>query len=295
MKKLFASLLVFCWSFTVCANAETLARHGALYVKNADYAQVEKLFESHNFTDFGKRELKIPRIYLNTLPSDWQKIEKSDEKNKMFIRIMLPLIMKVNEKINLERNSVLNLWKKVSEGQSLTEKEQEFVEQKAQKYDVFTRNQTDARHKILLDELIIKIDELPPSFLLAIAGVYSDWGNSRLAIEANSLYREEIWYSNEGIAPEGVKNADFTYRKFDSLEDCLRSYIHKINTEITYQFVWAARSQMRKLGTKVVGQQIITAMAYEGKLKNMAGMLDFNLSYYKLNKTDMYPSLENVK
>lgn len=295
MKKLIGFLSLLLLPVVALAQIQTAERHGALYVENATYAETESLFESHDFVDFGHRELQIPRIYLKTLPVDWETIEKSDEKNKMFIRIMLPLIMKVNEEIDMERDSVLKLWKKVKSGQKLTEDEQKYVEEKSEEYDVFTRNKTDARYKLMLDELVIKVDELPPSFLIAIAGVYSDWGNSRLAIEANSLYREEIWYSNEGIAPQGVKNADFSYRKFDSLEDCLRSYIHKINSNITYQFVWAARSQMRKLGTKVVGQQIITAMAYEGKLRNMAGMLDFNLSYYKLNKTDMYPSLENVK
>lgn len=295
MKKILGFLFLLCLPFVVAAEPIISPKHGAIYVENITYAETEKLFESHNFTDFGHRELKIPRIYLKTLPLDWETIEKSDKKNEMFIRIMLPLIMKVNEEIDMERNSVLNLWQKVKNGQTLNENEQKFVEKKAEEYDVFTRNKTEARYKLMLDELLARVDELPPSFLLAVAGVYSDWGNSRLAIEANSLYREEIWYSDEGIAPQGVENADFTYRRFASLEDCLRSYILKVNSDITYQFIWAARSQMRKLGTKVVGQQIIAAMAYEGKLKNMTGMLDFNLSYYKLNKTDMYPSLEEVK
>ena len=295
MKKIIIFLLFVFLPFTAFSQPQMSEKHGAIYVESAEYAEVEELFSDYDYKDFGHRDLKIPRIYLKSLPRDWENIEKSDDKNRTFIKILLPLIMKINEELDLERLSILNLQKKINKGQSLNDKERKFVEKKAEEYDVFTRNQEDVRYKIMLSELAEKVDELPPSFLIAVAGVYSDWGNSRLAIKANSLFREELWYSDEGIAPEGVVKADFTYRKFDSLEDSLRSYIHKVNSNITYRFVWAARSQMREIGTKVVGQQIITAMAYEGKLKNIVGMLDFNLSYYKLNKTDINPTLENVR
>lgn len=297
MKKFWAALMtIFLFSAEISASPIIKSKHGALYVEKATYAELEKIFEEHNFTEFGVRELKIPRIYVKTLPSDWQKLEQSDEKNRMFIRIMLPLIMKINEELDLERTQVLNLLQKAEASEKLSVKEQDFIEQKASEYDVFTRNKEElSRYKILLRELAKKVDELPPAFLIATAGVYSDWGNSRLSTEANSLYREEIWYSNNGIKPQGIENAGFTYRKFTSLEECLRSYMHTINSKITYQFIWSARWHSRQIGRKVLGEQIIAAMVNEGTLKNIAGMLDFNLSYYKLNKTDINPSLEDVR
>lgn len=297
MKKFWTILiLIILFSAEIFAAPIVKSKHGALYIENATYAELGKIFAEHNFVEFGQSNLKIPRIYVKNLPTDWQKIKQSDEKNQMFIGIMLPLIMKINEELDLEHTQLLNLLAKAENNEPLSVKEQEFVEKKAVEYDVFTRNkEKNSRYKILLRELVKKVDELPPAFLIAVAGVYSDWGNSRLATEANSLYREEIWYSDEGIKPQGVENADFTYRKFSSLEEGLRSYMRKINSNITYQFIWTAREQSRKIGRKVLGEQIIVAMAYEGTLKNIAGMLDFNLSYYKLNKTDINPSLEDIK
>lgn len=287
---------MFFFSAELFAAPLVKSRHGALYVESASYAELEKIFTEHGFIDFGQRDLQIPRIYVKNLPTDWQKIANDDSKNRMFIRIMLPLIMKINEELGLERTQVLNLLQKAENNELLAAKEQEFIEKKASEYDVYTRNKSaNARYKILLRELAKKIDELPPAFLIAVAGVYSDWGNSRLAVEANSLYREEMWYSDEGIKPQGVENPNFTYRKFNSLEEGLRSYMHKINSNITYQFIWAVREQARQIGRKVMGEQIITAMVAEGVLKNIVGMLDFNLSYYKLNKTDINPSLKEVK
>ena len=168
MKKLLWFLILLCLPIAAFAQVEISERHGALYVDSITYDEVRELFASQGYIDFGHRELQIPRIYLKTLPVDWETIEKNDEKNKMFIRILLPLIMKVNEEIGMERNSVLNLWQKVKNGQKLNEDERQFVEQKSEEYDVFTRNKTDARYKLMLDELIIKVDELPPSFLLVL-------------------------------------------------------------------------------------------------------------------------------
>ena len=294
MKKIFAFVFIACFLlFNTCfAEALIKAKQGALVVENATYAETEELFEKYGYTEFGTPRLQIPRIYLKTLPVDWEKIEKSDDKNKMFIKILLPLVMKINEEIAVERSAILSLLKKE---QPLNEKEKNFIEEKALKYDVFTPNKNEKRYKLLLNGLKERVDELPAGFLIAYAGVFSDWGNSRLATVANSLFREEVWYSDEGIAPETAGRADFKYAKFDSLEDGLRSFMHKLNTNITYQFIWTAREASNDIGRKVLGEQIIAVMTYEGKLKNITGMLDFNLSYYKLNKTDMLPSLRDVE
>jgi Bax protein len=294
MKKFFALVFITCFflSDACFAKAVIKAKQGALMVENATYAETEELFEKYGYTEFGTPRLQIPRIYLKTLPVDWEKIEKSDDKNKMFIKILLPLVMKINEEIAVERSAILSLLKKE---QPLNEKEKNFIEEKALKYDVFTPNKSEKRYKLLLNGLKERVDELPAGFLIAYAGVFSDWGNSRLATVANSLFREEVWYSDEGIEPETAGRADFKYAKFDSLEDGLRSFMHKLNTNITYQFIWTAREASNKIGRKVLGEQIIAVMTYEGKLKNITGMLDFNLSYYKLNKTDMLPVLRDVE
>ena len=294
MKKFFALVFITCFflSDACFAKAVIKAKQGALMVENATYAETEELFEKYGYTEFGTPRLQIPRIYLKTLPVDWEKIEKSDDKNKMFIKILLPLVMKINEEIAVERSAILSLLKKE---QTLNEKEKNFVEEKALKYDVFTPNKSEKRYKLLLNGLKERVDELPAGFLIAYAGVFSDWGNSRLSTVANSLFREEVWYSDEGIEPETAGRADFKYAKFDSLEDGLRSFMHKLNTNITYQFIWTAREASNKIGRKVLGEQIIAVMTYEGKLKNITGMLDFNISYYKLNKTDMLPVLRDVE
>ena len=297
MKKLFC----FCFGcYLLCiANAFAKARmtqkHGALFVEEATYAEAQDLFAEHAFEEFGEPFLPVPRIYFKTLPTDWGNIEKSDDKKRLFIRILLPLILKINEDIEPEKNSVERLWQKVSKNEKLSDKEKKFVEEKAQKYDVFSRNKDENRYKILLKELREKTGILAPALLISMAGVYSDWGNSRLAVEGNSLYREENWYSDEGIEPQGIENPKFRYRKFSSLEESLKSFMHKINTDKDYYFVRVARAKALEIGRPLFGQQVITAMAYDGKLKNIAGMLDFNLSYYKLNKTDMFPALVDVE
>lgn len=297
MKKFFMIFfgLYFLFIGDIFAKAEITAKHDALYVENATYSEIEELFKKYNYVDFGMPKLQIPRIYLKTLPTDWQNIKQSDDKNRLFIRIMLPLILKINEELLLERTTVQALWQKMQDKQDLSKKEKKFVEKKALEYDIFTINKIENRYYLMLRELSEKVDELPPAFLIATAGVYSDWGNSRIAMEGNSLYREEVWYSDEGIIPENVPDAKFRYRKFASLEEGIRSFMHLVNSNITYQFIWTAREQSREIGRQVLGEQIIAAMSHEGKLRNITGMLDFNLSYYNLDKTDILPSLRDIE
>ena len=103
-------ILIILFSAEIFAAPIVKSKHGALYIENATYAELGKIFAEHNFVEFGQSNLKIPRIYVKNLPTDWQKIKQSDEKNQMFIGIMLPLIMKINEELDENLiNYALNL------------------------------------------------------------------------------------------------------------------------------------------------------------------------------------------
>jgi len=53
----------------------------------------------------------------------------------------------------------------------------------------------------LQDELILHVDTLPPSLVLAQGAEESGWGTSRFAIEGNALFGMWTW-GDEGITPQ---------------------------------------------------------------------------------------------
>lgn len=288
---------VFLLTATISVQAEMITekRNGAIWVKSATTAETEELFKKHDYIDFDVIHARIPRIFFTTLPTDWQDVPNSDNKNRTFIRIILPLVLKVNEQILAERSEIEEIWAKFNSQAELSDKELSLIEEKAHKYDIFTRLQGKTRTAFLLKQLLTNIDALPPSLMVAAAGIYSDWGNSRLARQANSLYLEEIWYEKQGLRPADDENADYRYKMYGNLEECIASRSLRLNSHLTYMYLRVIRKMYREINRPFYGPHAVTSLIKDNNLKNIAGMIDYTLSYYRLQKTDYEPTLEDVK
>lgn len=289
----FLTLLCFCCAaFTADARLITEKKSGVLYVKSATTKEAEELFKQYDFDDFSQIKSKFPRIYFLRLPTDWTDVADSDDKHRTFIRIMIPLVLKVNEDVLRERAQILEFQQKSS---NLTKSEAEKLEKLAEKYDAFTRLKGQQRTDLLLKQLLEKVDAVPASLLISTAGIYSNWGTSRLAMQANSLYLREIWYNNQGLKPLDDAEADYRYKMYGTLEESIADQVLKINTGINYKYLWTSRSDARKIDRPLYGPQVAAVMIADSNLKNIAGMIDYTFSYYKMRNVDYKLELENIK
>lgn len=293
--KFWITLLSFFFWVQTASSASVNKNDGALIISKISTAELQDLFARYNFDEFDRMKLKVPRIYLKTLPSDWKDFPEGNIKNRLFIKILLPLVLKVNEQISKERADLEKISDKLSAHEELSEKEKKFVEEKAAEYDVFTPAKDESRIPVLLLGLMENVDVLPPSIIIAAAGIYSDWGTSRLALEGNSLFREELWYTDEGLAPNENKDSEYRYKTFKDLEECLASYMLKMNSHVNYKSIRYARKVARKMNKRLYGQQIVAQMLFDSNLQNISGLINYTFSYYKLHKTDYYPELENIR
>lgn len=290
-------ILLFSVCFIGNAYAEPVMekRDGAIYVESATTAEIENLFRKYKFEEYNIPYGKYPRIYMKKIPTDWKEIKENRAKHRTFIRILLPLVLKVNEAIVAERALIENIADKHSHNIALTEDELQILEDKAVKYDVFTRMKGDDRTSILIKELLNNIDVLPPSILIASAAAYTDWGMSRLANEANSLYLEEVWYSDEGLKPLDDENADYRYKVYGSLEECIAARALKMNSNINYEYLRAGRAMSREIGRPPYGEQLAVHMLHDNNMRNIIGLIDYTLTHYGLAKTDYFPQLRDVE
>ena len=89
--------------------------------------------------------------------------------------------------------------------------------------------------KYLYKKLKQRINVIPVSLALGQAIIESGWGQSRFAIEGNALYGQWTFDQQEGLIPE-KRDPDKTHavKKFDKLEDSVRSYMYNINTHMAY-------------------------------------------------------------
>ena len=289
-------LFVFSIIFPLKAEMISEKKNGALYIKSITTQELTSLYNQQEFFEFSRPRGVYPRIYLNHLPDDWLDVPENQAKQKIFIKILLPIVLKVNEEIQQERAEIEKINDKFKAGEKLSEEEKKVLEDKAEKYDVFTRMKGDERISILLNRLLIKVDVVPPSIMISTAAIYTDWGVSRLAQEGNALYRDEIWYQKDkGMKPVDDPQAAYTYQTFSSLEDCIRQRALKLNSHINYDYFREARRFNRQMNRPPYGPQVAAEMLYDSNLKNIAGLIDYTFTFFQLSNADFYPQLRDVK
>ena len=185
---------------------------------------------SKNFIDQIKIESKIPRIYFTQLPSDLNTYEINDKK-KIFISIMLPLLLKGNEKVSIERSNLKIFFKKGN-----FKKLKIFCNKyKIKNINCNNINSLDnAKLKTLQNVLLNRVNVLPISMMLAQAIVESGWGGSRFAQKGNALFGQWTWDKKKGISPTGIHKPSFAVKSFKNLQDSVDAYILNLNTHPAY-------------------------------------------------------------
>lgn len=290
MIKRFIILLFFCLHLPLTVSAEIKIREagGMLYVENATVEETESLFTQHGYTRFlALQDSAYPAIFLKTLPTDFQAIKSLKYRNELFIRILTPLALKINEEILNERETLLRIEKHYQKENTLSELDLKKLEELAVKYDFFTRLKGNKRIALQLKNLKLRIQAVPPSIFIATAAMESNWGFSRVANVANSLYKEKVWYTNEGLEPLENKDDGYRFRIFDSLIEGMRSYALTFNSNINYETIWLARDELIKRRGFAIGESIAYALSTASNLPNYSGIADYTTAFYDLLALDM--------
>ena len=119
---------------------------GITYIENATTKELEEVFKQHKYLRFRALDNnEYPAIFLKTLPLDYSEISSQKYRNELFIRILTPLALKINEEIENERNQLLLIEKSFNQNNTLTEQELEKLEFLSKKYDYFTRSKDNNR------------------------------------------------------------------------------------------------------------------------------------------------------
>ena len=202
---------------------------------------IKQLFQDtgYNLKDVRKKKLVKP-VALTLLPEEIKMIEDTRKRKELFIQIVLPLILKENNNIKLDRKTLFSIINKNNN----SELEKKWLEKKYKQYGIRSKD---------LSELKIRMDEVPVSLAIAQAAKETGWGTSRFAQEGNALFGQWTW-SGEGLKP---KDADVDkghkVMKFNVLQASVRAYKRNLNTHSTYKDFRKARAELRDLGKPLDG------------------------------------------
>lgn len=189
----------------------------------------------------------VPAVFATRLPSELPKIRETRQKKRTFIRLVLPLILESNARIEAKREYLSDLAVKPT----LTAGEQHWLRELALDYGV------DPADPKMIAKLLRRVDIIPPSLAIAQSITESGWGTSRFAQKGRALYGQRTWSRGGGIIPKQRRSGEtYEVRAFRSLLESVESYMRNLNTHPAYASLRARRAADRDIGRQLSGHAL---------------------------------------
>jgi len=185
----------------------------------------------------------VPPVVPRRLPGKLASDTNAQERKKLFIKTVLPAVLRVNARLRREKRFLeRTIWQRQVRGR-LGEEARGRLHALAERYGVEPDN---------LDTLRRRVDTVPPSLVLAQAAIESGWGGSRFAQRGNALFGQRSYHCEQcGMRPKGYEDdPGFRVVSFQSLTESVAAYVHNLNTHPAYAGLRQARFAARRQGRK---------------------------------------------
>ena len=177
---------------------------------------------------------------------DFASVSSIDVKKQQFFDYLQDYIDAENQRISVVRRELQSLADIVNGGVALSTRELERVLLLS---DVYRLPDSVSRDVQLVDELLLRVDQIPASLVLAQAANESAWGTSRFALEGNNIFGQWCYEEGCGMIPlQRVSGASHEVQRFDSLEHSVQGYFANINSHPLYEYFRELRAYMRNRG-----------------------------------------------
>jgi Bax protein len=237
------------------------------HVPFRDYKDILALFNRLGYTAEAWRagNLEVPPVYLAQVTRQWHDKAKgatvADKKN-VFFRLLLPIALKVNEFILEDRARTTEITRRLSRGAEVSAEDQKWLAALAVRYKL-TGFSGDRLPASQYPELLLRVDVVPPSLLLAQAAAESGWGTSRFAAEGNSLFGQWSW--GKGLKPTEQRTesvGDQRIAAFDSTFASAWGYTLNLNTQHAYQDLRVKRAGLRRNNLPISGPALAPTLLH---------------------------------
>lgn len=227
----------------------------------------------------------VPREFFNHIPNKMNEINTVDKKN-IFISILLPIALRGNELVLEERKLI----KDALNSNDLYQIEYFSKRYKIKGYKKINFVQlSDKQLEEIRSILLIKVNKIPISMILAQAIIESGWGSSRFAKEGNALFGEWTWQKGIGIKPQEKLDANYSVKNFNNISASLNSYILNLNRHEAYNEMRSYRNKKYTNGDPITGYEAANFLSgyaeigyqYVTKVKDMI----------KFNKLERFENL----
>ncbi len=217
----------------------------AIVAEASSYQGLQETFNRHNY-QLDQVDEGVPPLVIKQMPEDLDRIAETETRKRVFFKILLPLILLVNDEILTEREQLLAIQQQLDNADTLSPEQQHTLETLASRYQVDLKDKEASR---AVEILLRRANIIPVELALAQAANESAWGTSRFTLVANNLFGQWTFIPGQGIVPEGRPEGEtYEVRKFPTLYDSVRSYANNLNSHEAYRPFRILRAQQRPEG-----------------------------------------------
>ena len=185
------------------------------------------------------------------------------QKKSAFFGYILPLVVEQNTLIQSQRDKLIEL-KHLSQ-EEYSRSQLTFLTDLSDQYRLTSSEEITPD---LVNQLLVRVDQVPASLALAQAAMESAWGTSRFAVQANNLFGQWCYQEGCGLVPLR-RNAGSKHEvaKFDSVSDAIKSYLRNLNTHRAYTDLREQRASLRNAGQTVTGHKLAEGLIDYSELR----------------------------
>lgn len=236
MKSTFTLLVLLFLSLLLasCRESVTPAQEGPDIIVTSvpSYQGLQETFNLYNY-QLDQIEDGVPPLVVEKMPEDLNRIPEIETRKQIFFKILLPLILLVNDEILTEREQLLVIQQELVDSGTLSAEQTQILDHLATRYRVDLETVDTSR---AIELLLRRANIIPVELALAQAANESAWGTSRFTLVANNLFGQWTFTPGQGIVPEGRPEGEiYEVRKFPTIYDSVRSYANNLNTHHAYQ------------------------------------------------------------
>jgi Bax protein len=211
---------------------------------------------------------------------DFASISDVNERKEAFFNYLRPAIDSLNSERQEERERLLAIRDEVASGESPGFFDKRRLRDWSERYDV---NYEPDDLASTIDELLLHLDQIPESMVLAQAAMESAWGTSRFAVDGKNFFGQWCYSAGCGLIPSRRESgASHEVRVFNSAEASVRSYFRNINSHAAYEELRDMRSASRRAGRGLSGHRLVEGLesysqrgqAYIDELKSVISFND---------------------
>jgi Bax protein len=195
--------------------------------------------------------IEVPRHEEKDVPPVLQKDMDVEDKQRVFVSTVLPLVLMENELIEGKRKRMLRHFASLARGETLKTTDQDWLRTLAVEYRVKGDPLVDAKVR---RELLGRVDIVPVDLALAQAATETGWGASYGARKDRDLFGMTALRSHRTMktASGRVVRAP----KFSSLREAVRTYIHNLNSHAAYKPLRTIRTKLRTERKPIQGSPV---------------------------------------